>query len=70
MSTPSRASAPAAKTGPRRPVEPVYWFFLVPAVAVFTLMIAYPAVEGITMSFTNSMGFGGHNVSLVFAAVE
>ncbi|MBB1512321.1 MULTISPECIES: carbohydrate ABC transporter permease [unclassified Tessaracoccus] len=58
MSTPSRASAPAAKTGPRRPVEPVYWFFLVPAVAVFTLMIAYPAVEGITMSFTNSMGFG------------
>lgn len=58
MSTPSRASAPAAKTGPRRPVESVYWFFLVPAVAVFTLMIAYPAVEGITMSFTNSMGFG------------
>ena len=58
MSTPSRASAPAEKTGPRRPVEPVYWFFLVPAVAVFTLMIAYPAVEGITMSFTNSMGFG------------
>lgn len=58
MSTPSRASAPEVKTGPRRPVEPVYWFFLVPAVAVFTLMIAYPAVEGITMSFTNSMGFG------------
>lgn len=58
MSTPSRASAPAQKLGPRRPVEPIYWFFLVPAVVVFTLMIAYPALEGITMSFTNSIGFG------------
>ena len=58
MSTPSRASAPAKSQAPRRPVEPIYWLFLVPAVAVFTLMIAYPAVEGITMSFTNSMGFG------------
>ena len=58
MSTPSRASAPAKSQAPRRPVEPIYWLFLVPAVAVFTLMIAYPAVEGIAMSFTNSMGFG------------
>ncbi|MHA6525752.1 carbohydrate ABC transporter permease [Tessaracoccus sp. G1721] len=58
MSTPSRASAPAKQQAQRRPVEPIYWLFLVPAVAVFTLMIAYPAVEGITMSFTNSMGFG------------
>ena len=58
MSTPSRASAPAKSQAPRRPVEPIYWLFLLPAVAVFTLMIAYPAVEGIAMSFTNSMGFG------------
>ncbi len=41
-----------------RPVEPIYWFFLFPAVAVFTLLITYPAIEGFTMSFTNSIGFG------------
>lgn len=39
-------------------VEPIYWLFLFPAVAVFTLMITYPAVEGLTMSFTNSIGLG------------
>lgn len=43
---------------PRRRVEPIYWLFLLPAVAVFTLLITYPAIEGVTMSFTNSMGFG------------
>lgn len=60
MSTLSTASAPVpTKPRPsRRSVEPIYWLFLVPAVAVFSLMIAYPAIEGITMSFTNSMGFG------------
>ena len=43
----------------RRPrVEPIYWLFLLPAVAVFSLLITYPAVEGFTMSFTNSIGFG------------
>ncbi len=42
----------------RRRVEPIYWFFLFPAIAVFTLLITYPAIEGMTMSFTNSMGFG------------
>ncbi|MHA6512526.1 carbohydrate ABC transporter permease [Tessaracoccus sp. Z1128] len=60
MSTLPRATAPES-TGtraPRRGVEPIYWLFLLPAVAVFTLMITYPAVEGIAMSFTNSMGFG------------
>jgi raffinose/stachyose/melibiose transport system permease protein len=39
-------------------VEPIYWLFLFPAVAVFTLLITYPAVEGLTMSFTNSIGLG------------
>ena len=42
----------------RRRVEPIYWLFLLPAVAVFSLLITYPAVEGFTMSFTNSIGFG------------
>lgn len=56
MSTATQASATPARR--RTKVEPIYWLFLFPALAVFTLFIAYPAVEGITMSFTNSIGFG------------
>lgn len=51
-----KADAPA----PRKPVEPIYWLFLFPAVAVFSLLITYPAIEGIAMSFTNSIGFGDY----------
>lgn len=60
MSTASRASAPARteRRPSRRPVELIYWVFLFPAVAVFTLMVTYPAIVGFTMSFTNSIGFG------------
>lgn len=60
MSTTSQAGAPD-RTRPRasrRRVEPIYWLFLFPAVAVFTLMVTYPAVIGFAMSFTNSIGFG------------
>lgn len=39
-------------------VEPIYWLFLLPSIAVFTLLITYPAITGFTMSFTNSIGFG------------
>ena len=56
MSLASKGVAP--RTRSRRKVEPVYWFFLLPALAAFTLLIVYPAVEGIAMSFTNSIGFG------------
>ena len=42
----------------KRGVEPIYWFFLVPVLIVFTVFITYPAIEGFVMSFTNSMGFG------------
>lgn len=42
----------------RSKVEPIYWFFLLPALLLFSLLVAYPAVEGIVMSFTNSIGFG------------
>ncbi|UYG16609.1 sugar ABC transporter permease [Brachybacterium huguangmaarense] len=59
MSTAPRGeqSSPALKHTKRR-VEPIYWLFLFPAVAVFTLLITYPAIQGFTMSFTNSIGFG------------
>ena len=54
--TTGRAAKPMLRARPG--VEPIYWLFLFPAVAVFTLMITYPAVEGLTMSFTNSIGLG------------
>ena len=54
--TTGRAAKPVLRARPG--VEPIYWLFLFPAVAVFTLMITYPAVEGLTMSFTNSIGLG------------
>ncbi|MFP5416743.1 MAG: carbohydrate ABC transporter permease [Actinomycetes bacterium] len=58
--TAHRAGAPdpTHQRRARQRIDPIYWFFLFPAVAVFTLMIVYPAVEGLTMSFTNSIGFG------------
>ncbi|MDO5082673.1 MAG: sugar ABC transporter permease [Arachnia propionica] len=46
----------------RRPVEPIYWVFLLPALLAFTLLVAYPALEGLVMSFTNSIGFGDFKV--------
>jgi raffinose/stachyose/melibiose transport system permease protein len=42
----------------RRRVEPVFYAFLLPTVLVFTLAITVPALMGITLSFTNSVGFG------------
>ena len=66
MSTTSQLSRVNASEAPRsqrvarhrRRVENIYWAFLLPVLAVFTLFITYPAVEGFVMSFTNSMGFG------------
>lgn len=57
------ASAPAAGGAERavrrrRPVEPVFWLFLLPALVLFTLCITVPAIIGIFFSFTNSIGFG------------
>ncbi|MCQ9165278.1 MULTISPECIES: carbohydrate ABC transporter permease [unclassified Arthrobacter] len=42
----------------RRRVEPVFYLFLLPTVILFTLAIMVPAVMGIALSFTNSVGFG------------
>ncbi|KHK97225.1 sugar ABC transporter permease [Microbacterium mangrovi] len=42
----------------RRRVEPIYYWFLIPTVVLFTLAITVPAVIGIFFSFTNSIGIG------------
>jgi raffinose/stachyose/melibiose transport system permease protein len=39
-------------------VDPIYYVFLVPTLALFTLAITVPAVLGIFYSFTNFIGFG------------
>lgn len=48
----------SGRPSPRRRVEPVFYAFLLPTVLVFTLAITVPALMGITLSFTNSVGFG------------
>lgn len=53
MATPT--TVPVRK---RRATEPVFYFMLLPTVLLFTLAITLPAVMGITLSFTNSVGFG------------
>ena len=39
-------------------VDPIYYWFLVPTLALFTLAITVPAVLGIFYSFTDFIGFG------------
>ncbi|GGI43807.1 raffinose/stachyose/melibiose transport system permease protein [Agromyces flavus] len=39
-------------------VDPIYYWFLIPTLVVFTLAITVPAVLGIFYSFTNFIGFG------------
>jgi len=39
-------------------VEPIYYFFLIPTLVLFTLAITVPAVTGIVFSFTDSIGIG------------
>lgn len=39
-------------------VEPIYYFFLLPAVILFTLAITVPGVIGIFFSLTDSIGIG------------
>ncbi|HWS50079.1 MAG TPA: sugar ABC transporter permease [Microbacterium sp.] len=42
----------------RQRIDPIYYAFLLPALLLFTLAITVPAITGIVMSFTNSIGFG------------
>lgn len=46
---------------PRRRIEPIYYFFLLPSVLLFTLAITVPGVIGIFFSFTDSIGIGDWN---------
>jgi raffinose/stachyose/melibiose transport system permease protein len=52
----STAEAPTSTT--KRKVDPIFYLFLLPALALFTIAITVPAVTGIVYSFTDSIGFG------------
>lgn len=41
-----------------RRVEPIYYFFLLPSLILFTLAITVPGLVGIFFSFTDSIGIG------------
>ena len=59
MTTPGAVTGAAPAPARRRQgVEGIYYLFLVPALALFTLAITLPALMGIFFSFTNSIGFG------------
>jgi raffinose/stachyose/melibiose transport system permease protein len=52
-------AAPPPRGRGRRPgVGRTSYLFLVPSLVLFTLAITVPAIMGITLSFTNSVGFG------------
>jgi len=61
----SQQAAVRAKRNPLRmvknlffPVAPTYLFMIIPAMALFTFFIIYPAVQGAIWSFTNYVGYG------------
>ena len=60
QSRPTRSShtqSPTSRQRKRR-VEPIFYFFLVPSLILFTLAITVPGVIGIFFSFTDSIGIG------------
>ncbi|MGY4642384.1 carbohydrate ABC transporter permease [Cellulomonas sp. URHB0016] len=55
----SRDVAAPPRPRPSRPrVARTFYLFLLPTLVLFTLCITLPAVMGITLSFTDSVGFG------------
>ena len=56
MATAAAPGPTPVRTGPR--VPRTYYLFLVPTLVLFTLCITLPAVMGVTLSFTDSVGFG------------
>jgi len=51
-------AAPALARTRRPRASLTFYLFLLPSLLLFTLAITLPAVMGITLSFTNSVGFG------------
>ena len=62
VTTAARPASPtvaAPKRNVGRPkVSPTFYLFLLPTLLLFTLAITLPAIMGITLSFTDSVGFG------------
>lgn len=64
MSAPTSTAPPRgrrrtnATTRSRRRVDPIFYLFLLPSLALFTVAITIPAVIGFVYSFTDSIGFG------------
>ncbi|GAA4522832.1 sugar ABC transporter permease [Brachybacterium paraconglomeratum] len=63
--TPSRTTDADGTSRPRTPIvhrkrriDPLYYLFLFPSLALFSLAVTLPAVLGFGYSFTNSIGFG------------
>src|SRR5215213_4334877 len=56
---PASRTVAAPKRNVGRPkVSPTFYLFLLPTLLLFTLAITLPAIMGITLSFTDSVGFG------------
>ncbi len=55
--TPTTTGGTGTRSRARR-VEPLYYFFLLPSLVLFTLAITVPGVIGIFFSFTDSIGIG------------
>jgi ABC-type sugar transport system permease subunit len=46
------------------PVAPAYLLMVIPAIALFTFFIVYPAIDGMFYSFTNYVGYGAwHSIT-------
>ena len=63
--TATSAPSPGGPTNPLRtikkllfPVAPAYLLMVIPAIALFTFFIIYPAIDGMFYSFTNYVGYG------------
>ncbi|GAA2313925.1 sugar ABC transporter permease [Streptomyces kunmingensis] len=54
----ARGAVGARRRAGRRRVEPVFYWFLLPTLALFTALVLLPAVVGIFYSFTDYVGFG------------
>lgn len=59
---PGRPRRPVGNKRARRRTEPLFYWFLVPALILFTLCITLPAAMGIFFSFTDSIGFGDYHM--------